>query len=75
MFFVGTIKKYIVGIIIGSAAGLWVGINIGKDQPIYSYPFNTEALSDKAKRTAGDILKDTKESLREKLKDEADSRL
>ncbi len=75
MFFVGTIRKYLMGIVIGLAVGLWLGVNIGKDQPLYSNPLNTESLADEAKRKAGDILEHTKKSLREQLKGEADSRL
>jgi len=75
MFFVSTIKKYIIGIVVGLTVGLWVGVNIGRDQPIYNYPFNAEIWSNKAKRTAEDIINKTKKTLREQLKDEADSRL
>ena len=75
MFLIGTVKKYVTGIIIGLAAGLWIGVNIGKEQPLYSNPFNTESITSKAKQKADDILKDAKSSLREKLKDEADDRI
>lgn len=75
MFFVGTIRKYLTGIVIGLVVGLWVGVNIGRDQPLYSNPLNTGSLTDKVKRKADDILNDTKKSLREQLKGEADSRL
>ena len=75
MFFIGTARKYTTGIVIGLAAGLWMGVNIGKDQPLYSNPFNTESITKKASRKAGDMFKDAKSSLREQLKDEADDRI
>lgn len=75
MIFVSKIKRYVIGIIIGFAAGMWIGVNTGKEQPIYSNPFNTDSLADKAKRKADDIISDTKKSLRDRLKDEADDRI
>lgn len=75
MIFVSRIRRYVVGIIIGGLIGFWVGVNYGKGEPLYSYPFNNDTLTEKAKRKADDILKDTKKTLREKLKDEADDRI
>jgi len=75
MFLIGTMRKYLTGILIGLTAGLWMGVNIGKEQPLYSNPLTTLSLSDKAKEKANDILNDTKKALREQLKDEANSRL
>ena len=65
------LKKLITGIIIGLIAGLWMGVNIGKKQPIWSYPFAEESkmLSEKAKETADTATKDVKKALRDKLED------
>lgn len=57
----------LAGLLIGLCAGLWFGVNIGKDQPLYSNPFDSRSLQQKAKRTADDVLKETKRVLRKSL--------
>lgn len=36
--------------------GMWFGINIGKDRPIFSNPFAEPALQEKLKQTGGEVL-------------------
>jgi len=66
------LKKFLTGIVIGLVAGLWMGVNIGKKQPIWSNPFKQEQrkFTEQAKEKVGDVIKDTKKALREKLEDE-----
>ncbi|NOZ38481.1 MAG: hypothetical protein GXP11_10575 [Gammaproteobacteria bacterium] len=61
------LKMLVTGLVIGLCAGLWFGVNLGKDQPLYSNPFNSESLQQKAKRTADDVLEETKRVLRKSL--------
>jgi len=63
------IKKYVVGAIIGGLVGLWSGVNIGKNQPIWGNPFAEQerGMADKAKTKAQELVKDAKKALREKL--------
>ncbi len=49
------IKKLIMGLTIGLLVGLWAGVNIGYDQPIWSNPFEAPALTEKAKDVAADV--------------------
>ncbi len=61
------LKMLVAGLLIGLCAGLWFGVNIGKDKPLYSNPFESGSLQQKVKRTAGDVLEDTKRALRKSL--------
>ena len=62
------IRQITFGIVIGLAVGLWFGVNMGKNKPIFSNPFAEENIQDKASRKAGELYKDTKEAIREQLK-------
>ena len=62
-----SIRQITFGIIIGLLIGLWFGVNMGKNKPIYSNPFEEENIQQKAKRKAEEVIKDTKEAIREKL--------
>jgi uncharacterized membrane protein YraQ (UPF0718 family) len=73
------LKKLLTGVVIGLVAGLWMGVNIGKQRPILSNPFSKEEKSLKeqakekvgeAKEKMGEVIKDTKKAIREKLEDE-----
>jgi hypothetical protein len=64
-----SIRDITFGIIIGLFVGLWFGVNIGKDKPLLSNPFVEEDIQQKAKRKAEEVIKDTKEAIREQLKD------
>jgi hypothetical protein len=59
------LKLLIVGIIIGAAAGLWVGINIGKENPWYSNPFEDRSVTDKLKSSIGEGVEKAGESMQE----------
>ena len=63
------IQKYITGAMIGIVLGLWMGVNIGKDQPIWANPFAERALTKKASDKASDILKNAKKAVRDSLDD------
>jgi len=47
------IKFMIIGIFIGAALGFWVGVNTGKERPIFSNPF-TEVKIKETIKTTGD---------------------
>lgn len=63
------IKKYIMGAFVGLLVGLWMGVNIGAERPLWSNPFAKKDLSQKAKDVASDAWKDAKKAAREKLED------
>lgn len=61
------IKKLIIGLIVGAVVGLWAGVNISNDRPIWANPFEDKALTEKAKDVASDAWQDAKKTAREKL--------
>lgn len=56
-------KNMIIGLLAGLIIGLWFGVNIGRDKPIWSNPFNEPSLGDRAK----DAYQDTKRAIKEGL--------
>ena len=57
------IKALIAGIFIGVLIGLWFGVNIGKDKPIFSNPFAEETIQEKIKKSGDLILEKSGEAL------------
>ncbi len=67
-------KAILLSLIVGVAAGMWLGVNIGREVPLYSNPFNAETLNQKIKRATGETLEKggqalekTGQALQEKL--------
>ena len=46
------LRSFAVGLLAGGLVGLWFGMNIGKDQPLLSNPFDEVTLSEQLDRTA-----------------------
>ncbi|HEB58723.1 MAG TPA: hypothetical protein ENJ01_05830 [Gammaproteobacteria bacterium] len=68
-----SIKTAILWILIGLLLGLWFGVNLGRDKPIYSNPFDADTLEDRARdagEAAGELLEETGRAIRDTLKDE-----
>lgn len=74
------IKKYLIGLFIGLVLGSWMGVNIGKGQPLWANPFAEKDIAEKvknkarnmsedAKTKAGEMVKDAKKAVREKLEE------
>lgn len=66
-------KRNILLVIVVLLLGLWLGVNIGRDQPLFSNPFAEKTLQEKIKGATTDIVKDAKRALRESL-EEAESK-
>jgi len=50
-------KLILLGMVIGVAIGLWLGVNIGREMPLLSNPLTYhESLSEKLKRLGGETL-------------------
>lgn len=49
-------KAILLSLVVGVAAGMWLGVNIGREVPLYSNPFNAETLNQKIKRATGETL-------------------
>ncbi len=63
------IKKLVLGLIVGALVGLWVGVNVANDRPIWANPFEDATLAEKAKGVADDAWKDAKKAARKSLDD------
>jgi hypothetical protein len=67
-------KVVLLSVAIGVAIGMWFGVNIGREEPFYSDPFDTSSLNQKLKRATGETLEKgghalekTGQSLQDKL--------
>ena len=64
-----SVKKYLIGAIVGLLVGLWFGVNIGEDRPIWANPFAKKDLVEKARDVASDVVKDAKKAAIKKLEE------
>jgi hypothetical protein len=60
-------KKLLFLIIVVLLAGVWFGINIARDKPLLSNPFEEKSLRDTAKDTAKDLYQESKEAIKKSL--------
>ncbi len=51
-----SLRNLVIGIILGLAVGLWFGVNLGKDKPLFANPFVEVPLKEKLKQTGGSLL-------------------
>lgn len=58
-----SIKYLILGLFIGGVLGLGAGVNIGRDKPILSNPFEDNSVSTKVKNTSNDLLRQSGEAI------------
>jgi len=61
-------KKLLVLILIVLLVGVWFGLNIAKNRPLLSNPFQDKSLRDKARDTAKDLMNESKEAIKKQLK-------
>ena len=50
------LKPVLLSIFVGLLIGMWLGVNIGREVPWYSNPFDAAALNEKLKRATGETL-------------------
>ena len=63
------LKLLLTGLVIGLLLGLWFGVNIGREKPIFSNPVTDKVIQEKAKETTSEAIKDTKRALSKSLDD------
>jgi len=62
-------KKFFIGLVIGAIVAFPLGINFGKDVPLFSNPFATKPdITERVKERTEEMLKDTKEAIHEATK-------
>ena len=57
------LRSFAVGLLIGGLAGLWFGMNIGKNRPLLSNPFADVPLAQEAGRAAHEAVEGAKEGV------------
>lgn len=57
------IKLAIIWLVVGVLLGMWFGINIGRDRPLYSNPFEAVTLKQKFKSAGEGALEKGGEAL------------
>ena len=57
-----------MGLLFGVIVGLWLGVNIGKGNPIFGNPFVKENLSQKIKEKVGESIEQLGEDIKGKIK-------
>jgi hypothetical protein len=50
------LKAILLSLVLGVAIGMWFGVNIGREVPFYSNPFDTHSINQKIKGVAGETL-------------------
>jgi hypothetical protein len=50
------LKPVLVGLVIGVLVGMGLGVNIGREKPLLSNPFENESLAERAKRMSSETL-------------------
>lgn len=50
------LKIFLLGAVIGVAIGMWFGVNIGREQPVFANPFDAGSLNQKIKKVGGETL-------------------
>ena len=62
-------KDLLLGFLIGGIIGLWIGVNLGKDQAIMSNPFGDSARMQEMDKKFQQIQKDVSEKSKELYND------
>lgn len=57
------LKIVLFGIAVGVAIGMWLGVNIGREEPLFSNPFDTSSLNQKIKKVSGETLEKSGQAL------------
>jgi hypothetical protein len=64
-----TMKKFVMGLVVGSIVAFPLGINFGKDVPLFSNPFAAKPdIPDRVVERAGKQMEDIKGSIHEATK-------
>ena len=56
-----------MGLLFGVVVGLWLGVNIGKGNPIFGNPFAKENLQQKIKEKVGESIEQLGEDIKGKV--------
>lgn len=51
LIFTRRLRVFMIGVLLGLLAGLWVGYNLGQGKALFSNPFTRETIQDKLKKS------------------------
>ena len=54
------LKKYFLGLVVGVLVAFPLGMNVGRDAPLFSNPFADRSVKQKVKSEAENIIENTK---------------
>lgn len=57
------LKVILLSLAAGVAIGMWFGVNIGREVPLFSNPFDTASLNQKIKKVSGETLEKSGQAL------------
>ena len=57
------LKALLTGIVLGLLVGLWFGVNIGRDRPIFANPFTEATVKERLKQTGESLIEKSGEAL------------
>lgn len=57
-------KKFIIGFVVGALIAFHLGINFGRDRPLFSNPYE-KSVVEKVKERAGEAVETTREVIHE----------
>ena len=66
-------KKFFIGLVLGLIIAFPLGINFGKDVPLFSNPFAAKPdITERVKERTDEMLKETKEAIHDATKPAGD---
>jgi len=66
-------KKFFIGLVLGLIIAFPLGINFGKDVPLFSNPFAAKPdITERVKERTDEMLKETKEAIHDATKPATD---
>jgi len=67
-------KKFFIGLVLGLIIAFPLGINFGKDVPLFSNPFAAKPdITERVKERTDEMLKETKEAIHDATKPTTDN--
>jgi hypothetical protein len=61
-------KSKLLLIVLLVMLGVWMGINLARDKPLFSNPFADKELRERASEKGSQVVEETREAIERKLK-------